>query len=55
MEMVRLGAAGYAELSYGLEGAQAARDAGAAWAEGLVTRYRLALDNYCESYGVSLE
>ena len=45
---------GYAELSYGLERAQAARGAGAVWAGELVTRYRLALDNSSESYGVRL-
>ena len=44
---------GYGELSYGLERAQAAREEGEEWAEGPVTRYRLALDNYCESYGVA--
>ena len=46
---------GYCELEHGLERAQAARDDGEEWADLLVTRYRIALDNFCESYGPRME
>jgi hypothetical protein len=45
---------GHAELMYGLERAKALRDERHEWAGALVTRYRIALDNYCESYGVRI-
>jgi hypothetical protein len=46
---------GHCELVYGLRRAEALRDEGHAWAGTLVTRYRIAVDNYCESYGVRIE
>lgn len=50
-ELVR----GHEELMEGLRRAQAFGDAGRTWGEALAHRYRLAMDNYCESYGVPME
>jgi hypothetical protein len=48
-------AAGYEELARALERAEDLAGAGNKWAVTLAYRYRLALDNYWESYGVPLE
>jgi hypothetical protein len=45
---------GHAELVYGLGRAKVLREEGHEWAGTLITRYRVALDNYCESYGVRI-
>jgi hypothetical protein len=46
---------GYAVLVAGLRRAEEAPDAGEPWADELVQRYQLAIDNYVASYGVSLQ
>jgi hypothetical protein len=47
-------AGGYEALVLGLSRARAAEEDGEEWAAALVLRYRLALDNYCDSYGVRM-
>jgi hypothetical protein len=45
---------GHAELVYGLRRAELLREEGHAWADDLVRRYRAAVENYCQSYGVTV-
>ena len=47
-------AAGHAELEAGFRRAMRDRSRGSVWAPVLVHRYRVALDSYCERYGVRL-
>ncbi|HEU4753815.1 MAG TPA: hypothetical protein VFU47_11965 [Armatimonadota bacterium] len=47
-------AEGHAELLAGLQRAQRLRRHGREWAAVLVTRYRIAVDSYCDRYGVPL-
>jgi hypothetical protein len=46
---------GYTVLQAGLERAEDDKVAGELWADELIGRYRMALENYCASYGVPLE
>jgi hypothetical protein len=46
---------GHAELVYGLERARVIEAEGEAWAVTLGTRYRMAVENYCERFGVRME
>ncbi len=50
-ELVR----GHEELMQGFRHAEALLNAGRQWGHALLLRYRLAMDNYCESYGVPME
>lgn len=45
-------AAGYTALLGGVQRAQELADEGEPWGRLLVTRWRLACDNYCREYGV---
>jgi hypothetical protein len=45
---------GYLLLLAGLHYAEAQREEGEPWAEELVERYRLAVENYCTGYGVRM-
>ena len=45
-------AGGLDELGYGVDRAAAIAET---WGEPLLDRWRLAVDNYCQSYGVPLE
>ena len=45
---------GHAELVYGLERAWVVAEGGEDWAVTLSTRYRIAVENYCERFGVRM-
>lgn len=46
---------GHGLLLAGLHYAEEERENAAPWADELIGRYRLALENYCASYGVPIE
>jgi hypothetical protein len=46
---------GHAELLYGLRRAQTLHTHGSDWADTLAARYRMAVDGYCERFGVRLD
>jgi hypothetical protein len=46
---------GYSLLLAGFRYAEEQREHAAPWADELIERYRLALENYCSSYGVRME